>query len=80
MDGRGPAEAVSATFEVHEPATEAVLARVADCGEVGGIKESGYGREGTAETLLEFTRPKNVRFLSGERPVRAWPTVERILA
>ena len=36
--------------------------------------------EGTAETPLEFTRLKNVRFLSGERPVPAWPTVERILA
>ena len=36
--------------------------------------------ERTAETPLEFTRLKNVRFLSGERPVPASPTVERILA
>lgn len=36
---------------------------------IGGIKESGYGREMSAETLLEYTTPKAVAMrLSPERP------------
>jgi aldehyde dehydrogenase len=36
---------------------------------LGGIKASGFGREMTAETLLEYTAPKAVAMrLSAERP------------
>jgi acyl-CoA reductase-like NAD-dependent aldehyde dehydrogenase len=39
----------------------------------GGVKGSGYGREYSAETLLEFVRAKNVRFPSGHGVMPTWP-------
>jgi acyl-CoA reductase-like NAD-dependent aldehyde dehydrogenase len=39
----------------------------------GGVKGSGYGREYSAETMLEFVRAKNVRFPSGHGEVPTWP-------
>jgi len=39
----------------------------------GGVKGSGYGREYCAETMHEFVRAKNVRFVSGHGPVPTWP-------
>ena len=39
----------------------------------GGVKGSGYGREYAAETMHEFVRAKNVRFLSGRGAVGVWP-------
>ncbi len=39
----------------------------------GGVKGSGYGREYSAETLLEFVRAKNVRFPSGRGVMPSWP-------
>ncbi len=41
----------------------------------GGVKDSGFGSEGWVETLHEFTRPKNIRFLSGSAPVPVWGPV-----
>ena len=39
----------------------------------GGVKGSGYGREYGPETLHEFVRAKNVRFLSGRGAIPGWP-------
>jgi acyl-CoA reductase-like NAD-dependent aldehyde dehydrogenase len=39
----------------------------------GGVKGSGFGRENAVETLHEFVRSKNIRFLSGRGQVPAWP-------
>ena len=39
----------------------------------GGVKGSGYGREYCAETMHEFVRAKNVRFVSGHGEVPTWP-------
>ena len=39
----------------------------------GGVKGSGYGREYCAETMHEFVRAKNVRFVSGHGLVPTWP-------
>lgn len=44
----------------------------------GGVKSSGYGREGAAETLHEFVRSKNLRFPSGRAPVPLWSSAQRI--
>jgi acyl-CoA reductase-like NAD-dependent aldehyde dehydrogenase len=46
----------------------------------GGVKDSGFGREGAPETLLEFTRTKNVRFPSQQSEVPVWQSVQRILS
>jgi len=46
----------------------------------GGVKDSGFGREGGRETLLEFTRSKNVRFPSELGPVPAWQPAQRVLS
>ena len=45
----------------------------------GGVKDSGFGREGAPETLLEFTRSKNVRFPSQLAPVPVWQSAQRAL-
>jgi acyl-CoA reductase-like NAD-dependent aldehyde dehydrogenase len=45
----------------------------------GGFKASGGGRELAVETLLAYTRTKNVRRPSGLGAIRRWPTVDRIL-
>jgi len=39
----------------------------------GGVKGSGYGREYGPETLHEFVRAKNVRFVSGRGVIPGWP-------
>ncbi|MGW3622964.1 aldehyde dehydrogenase family protein [Streptomyces sp. NPDC000880] len=39
----------------------------------GGVKGSGFGREYAPETLHEFVRAKNVRFVSGRGVVPTWP-------
>ena len=39
----------------------------------GGMKGSGYGREYAPETLHEFVRAKNVRFVSGRGTIPTWP-------
>jgi len=44
----------------------------------GGIKSSGYGREGAAETLAEFVRSKNVRFPSGTSAIPEWGPARRL--
>lgn len=44
----------------------------------GGVKSSGYGREGAAETLAEFVRSKNVRYPSGTSPVPEWAPARRL--
>ena len=41
----------------------------------GGVKDSGFGSEGWVETLHEFTRPKNIRFLSGSASAPVWGPV-----
>ncbi|MDT0183951.1 aldehyde dehydrogenase family protein [Microbacterium sp. ARD31] len=46
----------------------------------GGVKDSGFGREGAAETLREFTRSKNIRYVSGRTEVPQWVASSRILA
>ena len=46
----------------------------------GGVKDSGFGREGAPETLLEFTRSKNVRFPSQLAPIPVWTSVQRVLS
>jgi acyl-CoA reductase-like NAD-dependent aldehyde dehydrogenase len=45
----------------------------------GGVKDSGFGREGAIETLREFTRSKNVRLPSGVRPFPVWESVRRVI-
>lgn len=42
----------------------------------GGVKGSGFGRENTPETLLEFVRSKNIRFPSGRGKIPTWPPVD----
>jgi len=46
----------------------------------GGVKDSGFGREGAPETLLEYTRSKNVRFPSEHTPIPVWESVRRVLS
>lgn len=46
----------------------------------GGVKDSGFGREGAAETLHEFTRAKNIRFPSGLAPVPEWASARKVLS
>ena len=46
----------------------------------GGVKDSGFGREGAPETLLEFTRSKNVRFPSALAADSVWTSVQRVLS
>lgn len=46
----------------------------------GGVKDSGFGREGAPETLLEFTRSKNVRFPSQIGEVPVWQPARRALS
>jgi acyl-CoA reductase-like NAD-dependent aldehyde dehydrogenase len=38
----------------------------------GGVKHSGFGREGAPETLREFTRSKSVRYAPDPRAVPLW--------
>ncbi len=45
----------------------------------GGVKDSGFGREGAQETLLEFTWSKNVRFPSQLGGIPVWQSVGRAL-
>jgi acyl-CoA reductase-like NAD-dependent aldehyde dehydrogenase len=45
----------------------------------GGFKDSGYGREHSIESLLEFTRTKNVREPSGIGAVPEWPVLDELL-
>ncbi|KAI9656600.1 MAG: hypothetical protein M1821_004807 [Bathelium mastoideum] len=44
----------------------------------GGAKQSGYGREHTLETLLDFSRTKFVQFPSGLGKIPAWEGVTDI--
>lgn len=46
----------------------------------GGVKDSGFGREGAAETLHEFTRSKNIRYPSVLRPVPQWDSARQVLS
>lgn len=46
----------------------------------GGVKASGYGREGSPETLLEFTQAKNIRYPSGRKPFPVWESARRVLS
>jgi acyl-CoA reductase-like NAD-dependent aldehyde dehydrogenase len=43
----------------------------------GGVKGSGYGREYAAETMHEFVRAKNVRFLTGRGSPGIWPAPKK---
>lgn len=38
----------------------------------GGVKDSGFGREGCVQTLHEFTQAKNIRVPTGTVPVPFW--------
>jgi acyl-CoA reductase-like NAD-dependent aldehyde dehydrogenase len=42
----------------------------------GGFKDSGYGREHSLESMLEFTRVKNIREPSGSGPIAEWPVLD----
>lgn len=44
----------------------------------GGVKDSGFGREGAEETLREFVRSKNIRYPSGAEEVPQWAAAARI--
>ena len=44
----------------------------------GGFKDSGYGREHSIESLLEFTRTKNVREPSGIGEIPEWPVLREL--
>jgi acyl-CoA reductase-like NAD-dependent aldehyde dehydrogenase len=46
----------------------------------GGYRDSGYGREHAVESLLEFTRTKNIREPSGFGEIPEWDAVGEILA
>jgi NAD-dependent aldehyde dehydrogenases len=46
----------------------------------GGFKDSGYGREHAVESLLEFTRTKNVREPSGMGRIPEWGVLDEVLA
>jgi acyl-CoA reductase-like NAD-dependent aldehyde dehydrogenase len=39
----------------------------------GGIKASGFGRDGAVETLREFVRSKSIQFPSGRGTLPSWP-------
>jgi acyl-CoA reductase-like NAD-dependent aldehyde dehydrogenase len=41
----------------------------------GGFKDSGYGREHSVESMLEFIRIKNIREPSGAGPIPEWPVL-----
>ncbi|GAA1845878.1 aldehyde dehydrogenase family protein [Pseudonocardia ailaonensis] len=45
----------------------------------GGFKDSGYGREHSIESLLEFTRVKNIREPSGIGEIPEWPVLKDVL-
>jgi acyl-CoA reductase-like NAD-dependent aldehyde dehydrogenase len=45
----------------------------------GGFKDSGYGREHSVESMLEFTRTKNVREPSGIGTIPEWPVLNDLL-
>ena len=44
----------------------------------GGFKDSGYGREHSVESMLEFTRIKNIREPSGAGPIPEWPVLAEL--
>lgn len=39
----------------------------------GGVRASGFGRDGAAETLREFVRSKSIQYPSGRGIVPGWP-------
>jgi acyl-CoA reductase-like NAD-dependent aldehyde dehydrogenase len=45
----------------------------------GGVKDSGFGREGAPETLHEFTRTKNIRYPSALEPIPEWESARKVL-
>lgn len=46
----------------------------------GGFGDSGYGREHAIESLLEFTRTKNIREPSGRGTIPEWDALGEVLA
>ena len=45
----------------------------------GGFGDSGYGREHAIESLLEFTRTKNIREPSGLGPIPEWDALDEVV-
>jgi acyl-CoA reductase-like NAD-dependent aldehyde dehydrogenase len=45
----------------------------------GGYGDSGYGREHAIESLLEFTRTKNIREPSGLGAIPEWDALDDVL-
>jgi acyl-CoA reductase-like NAD-dependent aldehyde dehydrogenase len=45
----------------------------------GGMTASGFGRENSPESLLEFTQAKAVRVFGGDADLPLWPAAEQVL-
>jgi acyl-CoA reductase-like NAD-dependent aldehyde dehydrogenase len=45
----------------------------------GGMKASGFGRENSPESLLEFTQAKAIRVFGGDAELPLWPAAAEVL-